>query len=343
MDNLKLGDKKYLDDAGLKALIEKIAGLNEATIKKITDVVADIAKVDEKQTNDIAANKAKNDEQDEKLTRIDQTAFVDVKLVQDKKNNKVNITFEPATETDVNGEKKKATKTVTIDTSAFVLDGMLGNVRLVVVSTKPDVLVSGEPAGAYEISSYNTDGAVYKKFCDLKDISDQNRIDGERFLVFEFNLTDHDGDLTEQAAGKKKDTVWINVRDLHDSYDFVAKVETKKDSTKYFNLEVKEINQAKGESVVTYTLTQTDKFIENMGLVQGEKDGGTGRGVHQIDKDLKATEELVTDIAKFAAFNPITTKSIGDYFDWKVFNGKGKEPEIIAKDPKTGKDVVPQP
>lgn len=333
MDNLKLGDKKYLDDAGLKVLIEKIAGVNKEIGEKIVGL-----------ENANKAQDGKIDKNEKSITRIDQSAFIDVKCAQDTVNNKVVLTFLPKDPKD--GEEPK---TATIDTSAFVLDGMLGDVKLVVVSTKEE-LVPGAGPGAYEITGYNTDGTIYKKLYDLGDLANEHKINGERFLVFKFNITDHDGNLKEGIEAHQ--TIWINVRDLHDSYNFEAKNgiadvevlvngETKtvaRDITKYFKLSADEARIVKGESIVTYTLTPTADFIKNMDLV----DGTMGRGVAAIDAALESVEKLAGKLAQYAALRPITEKSIEDYFDWAITGEGGKGPKIEATDPETGK-VVTEP
>lgn len=328
MDNLKLGDKKYLDDAGLKALIEKIAQMNGDITKTIKDIMA----VDNQQTQDIKDIKAEDVKQNEHLAEIDKTAFVNVECKQDTKANEVILTFSPK-------DKAGTPVTTKIDTSAFVLDGMLGDVNLVVVVTEENSEFS-EGTGAYKIAGYNASGASYEKFCDIKDIALANRINGERFLVFKFNVTEQDGHIEDVIKdAKTPQTVWLNVRDLHDSYNFEAQA----GDAAYFNLEAKENRIVKGESTVIYTLTPSEKFINNMKLIQGEEDGGIGRGIAKIDAELARIEDLAKKLAQYAALRPITAKSVADYFDWKVFKDPEKaDVKITATDPETGK-VTPEP
>lgn len=226
-------------------------------------------------------------------TRIDaleNNALTSVAAEYDRVNNQIRVGFGTTkAEAVTSQESLVPNKSFTIDTSDFVIDGLLGDVHSVTVVTE------GPEKGAFEfVTVEGPEGPTVEKklIRAYEDIPADKRIDGHRYLVFSFkvNETDQEGEATVEA---EKD-IWVDLLDIHDNFKFKA-VPT---GDPYINLSVETIHNASASTDVTYTVSAGDKAVEDFNIVEGnhipDPDGAPGvknRGVLQLDTDLKAAEK----------------------------------------------------
>lgn len=239
-------------------------------------------------------------------TRIDALeteAFTSVATEYDKLNNQIRVGFGTTKAEAVTSKDNLVDgKSFTIDTSDFVVDGLLGDVRSVTVLKdegdlpQVDATIDGNIGpGAYEFVTDPKDGKVKLKKCyELADIPNDKLVNGRRYLVFKFKVNETDGEGT--ATAKVEKDIWVDLVDLHDNFTFKALPA----DDAYIKLKVDSTHMGSASTAVTYTSSLGDKAVEDFKIVEGEHvadpDGAPGvknRGVLKLDADLKAAEKNI--------------------------------------------------
>lgn len=238
-----------------------------------------------------------------RLETLETEAFTSVATEYDKLNNQIRVGFgttkaEAVTAKDglVDG------KSFTIDTSDFVVDGLLGDVHSVTVLKdekdlpQADATIDGNVGpGAYEFVTDPKDGKVKLKKCyELADIPKDKLVNGRRYLVFKFKVNETDGEGT--ATAKVEKDIWVDLVDLHDNFTFKALPA----DDAYIKLKVDSTHMGSASTAVTYTSSLGDKAVEDFKIVEGEHvadstgaPGVKNRGVLKLDADLKAAEKNI--------------------------------------------------
>lgn len=312
MANIKTTEKLYLDQVGLKALIDKIGefydeykkytGENDSNIEEI------IARLDElyiADTGDGSASGLVKDLQDlvaglradlgnaadaagdatafariaqleaevqaagtgllDRTSKLEAESFAKVEAAYDKEGKKVNVKFKNAA-----GEELGEGTSFDIDTTDFVIDGMIKNVHLVTI--KDDGSVDWPDGDAHEIPA------------------EYAQMHGKKFFVFCFNVSENVG------TGEAVNVIWVPADELFNDYDFKAA-----GVDDYVKLAVEEVNPSTSNKVneVTYTITLGQKAIDDFALVEGTYTEAEPsdphhatpyRGIKDLNKGLEAAE-----------------------------------------------------
>ena len=193
---------------------------------------------------------------------------------------------------------------ISLDTKDFIIDGMLGDVKMVSVE-KDDV------AGTVAIIDLQSKTEPKTKYGDggieptvepwitlLDEARDVSKINGERYLVFSFKTTDVNGheshkvdDKTELVSDYKNPTqnIWVSMKDLHDNFNF------KGEGAKYIELhDPKPEHTANGSTEITYKVNLTEDAIKVLDWALGENPDKPH--YEEIDADIKqAQEDIVTN------------------------------------------------
>lgn len=196
-----------------------------------------------------------------------------------KAENKWELTFK--------SRSGKELKTVTLDTSEFVIDGMLGDVKLVSVVEPGDKV--------YDLTSGTEYDANADEPWKTVVLESQGRMPGERFMVFSFKTTEA-GEQTPGFAGEATDlkNIWVSLKDLHDSYDFKAV----SDPTEYIVLSVPEKpeHSATGAQIVTYTAKLTADAVKALDwILKGDADAKID-SYDVLNADVDKAQEDVADL-----------------------------------------------
>ena len=298
LDALLLADTDLVVDhptvvAPGKEIIVCIIEFIEKLRKELGDTPADeVAKKNVYER--LAALEADCKQLNTRIDALETEAFTSVATEYDKLNNQIRVGFGTTKAEAVTSKDNLVDgKSFTIDTSDFVVDGLLGDVHLVTVLIEQAGLEEGETPGAYE---YVTEkGKVTKKkYCEIDAVPGDKRIDGRRYLVFKFKVNETDGEGTATAKAEKD--VWVDLVDLHDNFTFKALPA----DDAYIKLEVKSEHKSAGSTEVTYTSSLGDKAVEDFKIVEGEHvadptgaPGVKNRGVLKLDADLKAAEKNI--------------------------------------------------
>lgn len=299
-----------------------------------------------------------------RVATLENEAFTSVTAEYDRENNKIRIGFGTTNAAATAAEGGLVpNKSITIDTSDFVVDGLLGQVHSVVVITE------GDSKGAFEYITNGQGETEQKLVYPFEEIPADKRINGHRYLVFGFKVNETDGQ--GEPTAQKEQNIWVDLVDLHDNFEFAAAP----DSDQYVKLAVQK-SHTKGATQVTYTVSLGDQAVADFSLVEGNTDdpsGGKIRGVAQLHTDLKAAEaniatlkdevetettglldrtqvledevrngwtdnsgdapvevpgllQRAADLEKWTKENVITVKEISDYFDYWVM-GDVKSPD----------------
>lgn len=306
LDALLLADTDLVTDhpgvvAPGKEIIVCIVEFIEKLRKELGDTPADeIAKKTVYER--LAALEADCEQLNERIDKLEADAFTSVATEYDKLNNQIRVGFGTTkAEAVVAKDGLVAGKSFTIDTSDFVVDGLLGGVRSVTVLKddadlpQADATIDGKTGpGAYEFVT-GPDGAVKLKKCyEVAEIPADKLVNGRRYLVFKFKVNETDGE-GDPAVKAEKD-IWVDLVDLHDNFSFKALPA----DDAYIKLEVKSAHKGSGSTEVTYTSSLGDKAVEDFKIVEGEHiadpvgaPGVKNRGVLKLDADLKAAEKNI--------------------------------------------------
>lgn len=307
LDALLLADTDLVTDhptvvAPGKEIIVCIIEFIEKLRKELGDTPADeVAKRNVYER--LAALEADCKQLNTRLDALETEAFTSVATEYDKLNNQIRVGFGTTKAEAVTSKDNLVDgKSFTIDTSDFVVDGLLGDVLSVTVLLEgkdipqADATIDGNTGrGAYEFVTDPKDGKVkLQKRYEASEIPQGKDINGRRYLVFKFKVNETDGEGTATAKAEKD--IWVDLVDLHDNFTFKALPA----DDAYIKLEVDSTHMGSASTAVTYTSSLGDKAVEDFKIVEGEHvadpDGAPGvknRGVLKLDTDLKAAEKNI--------------------------------------------------
>lgn len=168
---------------------------------------------------------------------------------------------------------------ISLDTKDFVIDGMLGDVRMISVVEKGASIIDLSDGTKYEA------GAAEPWATLIAESAMKNN--EERYLVFSFKTKDSDGHDAENDDNYKDDqklqNIWVSVKDLHDNFEFKA------EGNDYIVLDVATKHTADGSTEVVYSTNLTDDAVELINKGLGKVDDV--RSYDDIDKDLATAED----------------------------------------------------
>lgn len=392
-------DKKYLELAGLKALVIKIGALRAEYMgqnKEVNDVLADltarldaivapdgkdanilpvtdsydysegtlfecVAKYIQDLRNELGATDAAGAEtvyarldqienwvnngfdvegvdEEGNATTVHYDGLLDrVKKLEDESFAQVECST--AEEVKANNVWKAAFKNATgkvlgeieLNTSDFVVDGILDAVRLISVVEPGNKIVDLSNGGIeYDGATVGAEEPWHTLIAES-----QGKNAGDRYIVFSFktvnqdaeDVVDPDKDPTTPTE-KPLSNIWVSMHDLHDSFDFNSAVDEK--SVAYVDLSVDTHHTTTGSTNVVYTVKLTDEVVTILDKLLGKVEGV--RSYDEIDADLHAAEDNIAN-------SQDDIKQLQDY----VANGFEEQPGEngnSATEPETKKGLL---
>ena len=281
--------KEFLDVDGVEDIANsKLAGISGKIynicsylrdVRADLGTAADAAKADGTAYARIAQLRGEVDQLTADLTaltaRVDvleAAAFTDVKSKISDDGNTLTLGF-GTTKTPVGDDLSGATKTIDIDTSRFVVDGMVLAAKIVTI--KDDGTVDW-PEDTPEGPSRNVP-------------ADAAQNHGQNYLVIF---------LGKSATSMAFPTpVWVPLNELVDDYDFKAEVIADNDGVQY--LVTKDPKEEQPAGVVTYSYGVTELANKDFKLVEGNYVNPDThkkvRGVEGLDTDLATVEAKETE------------------------------------------------
>ena len=319
-------DKKYLELAGLKALIIKIGAMRAEYMEQNADINDILAKFEARLKaiepvaneawldydfnenpnrpklsmimdwlNDLRAEIGNFPVSGEKSikSRIDELEKVVLdpesglaKRVTDLENGSfATVEYSDAEEVKANHKWEASFKNakgeelakIALDTKDFVIDGMLGDVKMISVIERGAKILDVETGEEYGAGSAEPWATL------VAESAFKNN--EERYLVFSFKTEDSDGHVggNNNYADKQLQNIWVSVKDLHDNFKFKA------EDADFITLDVATVHAAKGETDVVYSVKLTDDAVELINKGLGNVEGI--RSYDDIDVDLHTAED----------------------------------------------------
>lgn len=167
---------------------------------------------------------------------------------------------------------------IALDTKDFVIDGMLGDVKMISVIERGAKILDVETGIEYTAESEQPWATL------VAESAVKNN--EERYLVFSFKTEDSDGHVggnDNNYADKQLQNIWVSVKDLHDNFKFKA------EGADFITLDVATVHAAKGETDVVYSVKLTDDAVELINKGLGNVEGV--RSYDDIDTDLHTAED----------------------------------------------------
>lgn len=305
MANIKNTEKMYLDQTGLMALLDKLKEFydefkgNVEDVADLTDrldelfikgegdnadtgIVADIQKfikalrdeigestgaLEDKTIYDRLAELEKSaSDLVPRVEKLENESFAKVTADYDKAAKKINVKFYNAEGTELTTEKTS----FEIDTTDFVIDGMIKNVHLVTINEDGGVTWP-EGSDNHEVPA---------------DIAANHK--GEKYLVFCFNVTENVG------TGAPVNVIWVPIEALFTDYKFN---QDNKDED-YVTIDMKMVHDPVANQV-TATLALGQKAKDDFALVEGtfselvEDTQKTYKGIKGLNTGLEDAEAKI--------------------------------------------------
>lgn len=238
-------------------------------------------------------------------------SFAQVESTYDPDVKKVTVQFKNSSGENIEGAKG----VFEIDTTDFVIDGMLKNVYLVTI--KDDGTVDWPEGVSYDVPT------------------EYAQKHGEKFLVFCFNVTENVG------TGEPINVIWVSVNELFNDYDFVATT----GNEDYVTFSVKEVNPTTSNTAnkVTYTVALGQKAVDDFSLVEGtyvrQNEDAPIRGIIDLHDDLVAVEKEISSNARYkqytidcysldaGTFYPIVLRSFDMQIDCLIYSQSKEDPQ----------------
>lgn len=193
---------------------------------------------------------------------------------------------------------------IALDTKDFIIDGMLGDVKLISVVV-PGTEIADTATGTTHVAAEDLE----EPWKTLVAESATKEIGG-RYLVFSFKTKDSDGheDPENNYVGDQKlKNIWVSVKELHDNFVFTA------EGNDYITLTVTNTHNTKDESAVVYSAALTTEAVELIDKCLGKTEGV--RSYDKINTDLDSVIGWINE------GGIIPVQFVKDYFDWAVFSG----------------------
>lgn len=196
-----------------------------------------------------------------------------------KENNKWEAVFK--------SRSGKELAKIGLDTSEFVIDGMLGDVKMISVVDNGTAVRDLGTGTDYTITD-----AVGPWLTIINESA--TRENGERYLVFSFKTTEAGvptPDFAGEATGLKN--IWIYVKDIHDNFVF----EAESGPAEYITLEVAEpLHTADGATRIVYTTKLTVDAVKALDWVL-KGDAATKIDSYDVlNADVDKAQEDVADL-----------------------------------------------
>lgn len=214
---------------------------------------------------------------------LEEKAYESVIAVEDKEAHKITVRFGSKNTPAEEGNTESGVGGFVIDTKDFVIDGMLDDVKLVTLRHDEN-----KATKAYDVKDDSIVDVVIPDTYNTAEYLDK------RFFLFTFATRDNGAADHKDDQPGLTSTIWVPVADLHDSYDYKAV----SDHTDYVTLDAKAVHAAKGATEVTYTVTLTDKALEDFALVEGTKDPDL-KGIVDLNKDNKDHEDRIVTVEDY--------------------------------------------
>ena len=216
----------------------------------------------------------------ERAAKDDLVALVECSTEQEvKENNKWEAVFK--------SRSGKELAKIGLNTSEFVIDGMLGDVKMISVVNKGTAVRDLGTGTDYTI----TDAA--EPWLTIINES-ATRENGERYLVFSFRTTEagvSTPDFAGVATGLKN--IWVSVKDLHDSFVFGAA----SDPTEYITLEVAEpVHTADGATRIVYTTKLTADAVKALDWILKGDVAAKIDSYNVLNADVDKAQKDVADL-----------------------------------------------
>lgn len=313
-------NKRYLDHNGLKALILKIKELytliqdNKGDIDQLTTKLADLdERVDAIEANlgaelpelhalidairaelgetpaegtatvyeRLAAAEAAIEALEGKVEDLENNAFQSVNSTYDVSSKKVTLSF-------ANGEGSEV-GTAVIDTTDFVIDGMIEDVYMATLGKDGKFYISvnhpgADPGVSTEVLETELSNELGYDF--LRDHG------GHKFIIMRFK--------TSSGGEKGVKDVLLEAEQLFQDYNFSAE-----GVDGYLNLSASNTpsTETTGAQAVKYSVSLGDKLVDDLKLINGElaKDSanasaGNYRGVKELDEKLATAEGKIESL-----------------------------------------------
>lgn len=176
---------------------------------------------------------------------------------------------------------------IALDTSEFVIDGMLGDVKMVSVVDKGTAVRDLSTGKDYTITD------AEEPWLTIINES-ATRENGERYMVFAFKTTEA-GVPTPDFAGEATDlkNIWVSLKDLHDSFEFV----TESDPAEYITFEVAlPEHTATGATIIKHTVALTADAVKALNWVlKGDADANID-SYDKLNADVDKAQGDVLDL-----------------------------------------------
>lgn len=174
---------------------------------------------------------------------------------------------------------------IALDTSEFVIDGMLGDVKLVSVLDKGTLVKDLGTGNEYGL---DTDDAAWLTIVN----ESGTRENGERYMIFSFKTTEagvQTPTFAEEATALRN--IWVSLKDLHDSYDFA----TEADPAEYITFEVANKHTLDSAQKITHSVALTADAVKALDWIL-KGDGANINDYATLNADVDAAQADITDL-----------------------------------------------
>lgn len=193
---------------------------------------------------------------------------------------------------------------IALNTSDFVVDGILDAVRLIAI-VEPGNKIADLSGGGNEYIANTGEGAE-EPWKTLIGESGGKEV-GSRYIVFSFKTINQDADDVvdpdknpDTPTDKPLSNIWVSMHDLHDSFEFEGKVEEARAAGKdaeYATLEVTDQHTTTGSTHVTYTLKFTQDFVLAIDKLLGKVEGT--RSYDDVNTELTGAQVDIKELQDY--------------------------------------------
>lgn len=181
---------------------------------------------------------------------------------------------------------------IALNTSDFVVDGILDEVRLIAVQDKGSEIVDlSDPETVHTVD----DGEPWKTLIQ----ESANKDNGGRYIVFSFKTIDQDAnDVTdpdknpETPTDKPISNIWVSMHDLHDSFEFNGTTEAS--SAAYIELNVETTHTNTGATNITYMVALKPEVVEILDKLLGKVEGT--RSYDDVNTELTGAQDDIKEL-----------------------------------------------
>lgn len=193
---------------------------------------------------------------------------------------------------------------IALNTSDFVVDGILDAVRLIAIVEPGNKIADLSNDGNEYIS--NTGEGAEEPWKTLIGESGGKEV-GSRYIVFSFKTINQDAEdivdpdkNPDTPTDKPLSNIWVSMHDLHDSFEFEGKVDEGREAGKdneYATLEVTDQHTTTGSTHVTYTLKFTADFVLAIDKLLGKVEGT--RSYDAVNTELTDAQANIKELQDY--------------------------------------------